>query len=130
MRKLALGLAFIVLAVSSASGLASDSLVNETKTAMKRAADYFRSISTNGGYVGIYSIDLQERYGEALYEKARPNEIWVQPPGTPTIGQCYLQAWKVTGDKCYFDAARDVARALVWGKDRSAAGTIVWTLRI
>jgi len=116
MRKLALGLAFIVLAVSSASGLASDSLVNETKTAMKRAADYFRSISTNGGYVGIYSIDLQERYGEALYEKARPNEIWVQPPGTPTIGQCYLQAWKVTGDKCYFDAARDVARALVWGQ--------------
>lgn len=116
MRKLALGLALIVLAVSSASGLASDSLVNETKTAMKRAADYFRSISTNGGYVGIYSVDLQERYGEALYEKARPNEIWVQPPGTPTVGQCYLQALKVTGDKYYFDAARDVARALVWGQ--------------
>ena len=116
MRRLALGLALIALAVSPEPVLASDSLINETKTAMKRAADYFCSISTNGGYVGIYSLDLQKRYGEAIYEKARPNEIWVQPPGTPTIGQCYLQAWKVTGDKFYFGAARDVARALVWGQ--------------
>lgn len=116
MKKLALALAFIVLAVSPEAVFASDSLAVEAKSAMKKAARYFRSISTNGGYVGIYSVDLQERYGEAVYEKARPNEIWVQPPGTPTIGQCYLKAWKVTGDKCYFDAARDVARALVWGQ--------------
>jgi len=118
MRKLVLCLVLFALTVSPEPVLASDGLVNEAKTAMKRAADYFRSISTNGGYVGMYSPDLQERYGEALYEKARPNEIWVQPPGTPTIGQCYLQAWKVTGDKYYFDAARDVARALVWGQRR------------
>ena len=98
--------------------VASDGLVGEAKAAMKKAASYFRSISTNGGYVGIYSLDLQERYGEAVYEKAGPSEIWVQPPGTPTVGQCYLRAWKVTGDKFYFDAARDVARALVWGQRR------------
>ncbi len=116
MRKLVLCLVLFALTVLPEPVLASDGLVNEAKTAMKRAAGYFRSISTNGGYVGIYSLDLQKRYGEAIYEKARPNEIWVQPPGTPTIGQCYLRAWKVTGDKYYFDAARDVARALVWGQ--------------
>ena len=116
MRKLALGLALFMLAVSSEPVLASDNLVAQAKSAMKKSTGYFRSISTNGGYVGIYSLDLTKRYGEATYEKARPNEIWVQPPGTPTIGQCYLQAWKVTGDKYYLDAARDVARALVWGQ--------------
>ena len=80
---------------------ALDGLVEQTEPAMKKAADYFRSISTNGGYAGIYSPDLKKRYGEALYEKAKPTEIWVQPPGTPTIGQCYLRAWRITGDK-YF----------------------------
>ena len=106
-------LSLVVLALVGQAGhvLASDSLVNETKAAMKKAADFFRSISTNGGYVGIYSLDLKQRYGEALYEKAKPTEIWVQPPGTSTIGQCYLRAWRVTGDEYYLDAARDVARA-------------------
>jgi len=96
--------------------LASESLVGQTESAMKKSADYFRSISTNGGYAGIYSPDLEKRYGESFYEKAKPTEIWVQPPGTPTIGQCYLRAWRVTGDKYYFDATREVARALVWGQ--------------
>lgn len=107
---------FAVAAGAAAPALALDGLVEETKTAMKKATGYFRSISTNGGYVGIYSQDLEKRYGESLYEKARPSEIWVQPPGTPTIGQCYLRAWKITGEKYYFDAVREVARALVWGQ--------------
>ena len=115
MNKLALSLILIALIGPSESVRAS-SLAGEAESAMKKAADYFRSISTNGGYVGIYSLDLQKRYGESLYEKARPNEIWVQPPGTPTIGQCYLRAWKATGDKFYFDAAKEVAKALVWGQ--------------
>jgi len=116
MKKLALALVLFALAISPDLALASDSLAAQAQSAMKKATRYFRSISTNGGYVGMYSPDLQERYGEAVYEKARPTEIWVQPPGTPTIGQCYLQAWKVTGDKYYLDTARDVARALVWGQ--------------
>lgn len=111
-------LCLVVFAIVGRAGfvLALDGLVEQTELAMKKAADYFRSISTNGGYAGIYSPDLKKRYGEALYEKAKPTEIWVQPPGTPTIGQCYLRAWRITGDKYYFDATRDVARALVWGQ--------------
>jgi len=116
MRKVLLCL--VVFAIVGRAGfvLALDGLVGQTEPAMKKAADYFRSISTNGGYAGIYSPDLEKRYGESFYEKAKPTEIWVQPPGTPTIGQCYLRAWRVTGDKYYFDATRDVARALVWGQ--------------
>ncbi len=87
-----------------------------TVTTLKKASTFMTSISTNGGYVGIYSLDLKERFGEAVYEKAAANEIWVQPPGTPTIGQRYLRAWKATGDRFYLDAARDCGRALVWGQ--------------
>jgi len=108
----------VVLAFFGRSGyaLGSEKLIDEARAAMKRSADFFRSISTNGGYVGIYSADLTKRYGESFYEKAKATEIWVQPPGTPTVGQCYLRAWRVTGDRHYFDATRDVARALVWGQ--------------
>ncbi|MBE0536589.1 MAG: hypothetical protein IH624_13060 [Phycisphaerae bacterium] len=105
---------------------AEDSLPQEARVALRKATEYFRSIATNGGYAGIYSLDLKERYGEAVYEKAKATEIWVQPPGTPTVGQCYLRAWKATGDAYYLDAARDVARALVWGQ-RAAGG---WDHRV
>lgn len=116
MNRLALFLILIALFGPSESLWASDPLTNEAEAAMNRAAHYFRSISINGGYVGMYSLDLRKRYGESLYEKAGSTEIWVQPPGTPTVGQSYLRAWRLTGDRYYLDAARDVARALVWGQ--------------
>ena len=34
------------------------------------ATEYLDGISTNGGFVGIYSIDLKQRFGEAVHEKA------------------------------------------------------------
>ena len=117
-RKTVLCLTFAIVLVSGGAVSAKDGLVPEAEAALTKASVYFRSISTNGGYCGIYSVDLKKRYGEAIYEKARDNEIWVQPPGTPTVGQCWLRAWKVTGDEFYFDAMRDVARALAWGQRR------------
>ena len=109
---LAAALAALLASVASAD----DALLNQTRHAMARAAGFFASISTGGGWVGIYSIDLKQRWGEAVYEKARPNEIWVQPPGTPTVGKTLLRAFRVTGDKSYLAAARNTGRALVWGQ--------------
>jgi len=86
------------------------------RQALERAARFLRSISTNGGYVGIYSPDLKQRYGEAVYEKASSTQIWVQPPGTPSVGEVFLRAYQVTGDQQYLDAAREVGRALAWGQ--------------
>ena len=116
MKKKVVCIALLTTVFVCHSALAEDALRRQAAEALKRATSCFRSISTNGGYCGIYSLDLKQRYGEATYEKAKDNEIWVQPPGTPTVGQCYLRAYKATGDKFYFDAARDVARALVWGQ--------------
>jgi len=105
---------------------AENPLVQESKAVLKNASAFFRSISTNGGYVGLYSVDLQKRYGESLYEKAKATEIWVQPPGTPSVGECYLRAYRLTGEEGYLTAATDAARALAWGQ-RSWGG---WDHRV
>ncbi len=95
---------------------AENSLASQAKATLEKAVAFFRSISTNGGYVGIYSLDLIKRYGEGFYEPAKANEIWVQPPGTPSEGEVYLRAFKVTGDSMYLHASVDVACALAWGQ--------------
>ena len=101
-------------------------LDQRARSALAKAAAYLQAISTNGGYVGIYSLDLQQRYGEGLYEKARAEEIWVQPPGTPSVGKALLRAYRITGDAQYLDAARAAGLALAWGQ-RSIGG---WDHRV
>jgi len=113
MKKSVLAL-FVVLIASPVS--AADPLAENTRAALKKATAYFRSISTNGGYCGIYSLDLKKRYGESLYEKAKSTEIWIQPPGTPSVGQAFLRAYHATGDSYFLDAARAAGRALAWGQ--------------
>ena len=117
MRRIIVTVAAVMLFVSGFSW-SEESLVPQVGDAMKQSSSFMRSISTNGGYVGIYSLDLKERYGEATYEKAAATEIWVQPPGTPSVGLCFLRAYRTTGDRGYLDAAREAGRALAWGQRR------------
>lgn len=91
--------------------------------ALKKAAAYFHGkVAQHGGYVYYYSLDLQERWGEG---KASADTIFVQPPGTPTVGMAYLKAYEATGDKFYLDAARAAALALVYGQLQSGGWTQV-----
>jgi hypothetical protein len=117
-------LATLLLAQNYLAG--EKSLVQRAETVLKNASAYFHSISTQGGYVGIYSVDLKKRYGEGLYEQAKSTEIWVQPPGTPSVGECFLRAYRITGEKQYLTAATDAARALAWGQ-RTVGG---WDHRV
>ena len=56
--------------------------------AMRRAATFYRTrAAAHGGYVYHYSPDLRQRWGEG---PATADQIWVQPPGTPTVGMAYL----------------------------------------
>ena len=92
----------------------AQTLPDQTAAAMRRAATFFRSkAAVHGGYVYYCSPDLQRRFGEG---KAGPQEIWVQAPGTPTVGLAYLRAHAATGDAFYLDAAREAAEALVYGQ--------------
>ncbi len=117
-------LAILLLAQNCFAG--EKSLIQQAETVLKNASAYFHSISTQGGYVGMYSVDLKKRYGEALYEEAKATEIWVQPPGTPSVGECFLRAYRITGEKQYLTAATDAARVLAWGQ-RTAGG---WDHRV
>ncbi len=102
----------IVLAPSIVSAQAD--LSAQSLQAMKQAADFFhQKVTVNGGYVYEYSLDLKQRQGEG---KAAPTEIWVQPPGNPTVGMAYVSAFDATGDQQFLSAAIDAAQALIFGQ--------------
>ena len=96
----------------------------EAAAALRKAVGFFRSkVSINGGYLWRYSADLSVREGE---REAGAETAWVQPPGTPTVGEAYLRAYRMTGDVYYLDAARETVLALVAGQLRSGG----WDYRI
>jgi PelA/Pel-15E family pectate lyase len=96
---------------------AGPELREEALRALKKAATFYRGkVASHGGYVYYYSLDLKERWGEG---KASPDTIFVQPPGTPTVGMAYLKAYAATDDPFYLDAARETAEALVNGQLQS-----------
>ncbi|CAN5211658.1 pectate lyase [soil metagenome] len=63
---------------------------------------------------------MKDRWGEG---KATADTIFVQPPGTPTVGEAYLKAYAATGDTFYLDAAQETAEALVYGQLQSGGWT-------
>lgn len=93
---------------------ADDRLSEQVRAAMMKSGHYFHDVvATHGGYVYHYSLDLKTRWGEGL---ATEDQIWVQPPGTPTVGMAFLQAYEATADPFYLQAARDAAEAIVYGQ--------------
>lgn len=102
-----------LLVSSSVAFAADDPLAKQAQAAMEKATAFFRSISTNGGYLWRYSEDLKDREGEG---KATETQIWVQPPGTPAVGMAFVRAYEVTKDKRYLEAAKAAAEALAWGQ--------------
>jgi PelA/Pel-15E family pectate lyase len=111
MKPASLSLFLAVFGLST--GFAADPLPREAKAAADKALAYMRSISTGGGWVWRYSLDLKERAGEG---KATPTMIWIQPPGTPTMGMALLRAYEATRDPRYLDAAKAAADGLAIGQ--------------
>src|SRR5262245_61769225 len=87
---------------------------DEAVAALKRAVTFFREkVSAEGGYLWRYSEDLALREGE---EKATATQAWLQPPGTPSVGEAYLAAYERAKEPFLLDAAVETARALVKGQ--------------
>jgi PelA/Pel-15E family pectate lyase len=87
---------------------------DEVLAAMLRATNFFsEQVAVSGGYVYYVSPDFSRRLGEGV---AEATEIWVQPPGTPRIGEAYLTAWEATGNLFYRDAALAAGQALLYGQ--------------
>lgn len=85
------------------------SLGTDARAALSRAVSFYRTLNVQGGYVWWYSPDGTGRWGE---REAPPLEIWVQPPGTPTVGDAYVEAYQATGEQQYLDAAQETADSL------------------
>jgi PelA/Pel-15E family pectate lyase len=110
LRLLAL-LALLLPAAASAQNRA------EIERTMRRATEYMvERVADHGGYVWTYLPDLSRRWGEM---EAEPGMIWVQAPGTATMGHIFLDAYNATGDPYYYDAAARAADALIAGQHRS-----------
>lgn len=90
------------------------------KTLQKATAYYRDKVASHGGYVYYYSLDLRERWGEG---KADADTLFVQPPGTPTVGLAFLRAYEATGDRDALKAAVAAGEALVYGQLQSGGWT-------
>ena len=78
---------------------------------MKKATTFMaEKAAYEGGYVWSYLPDFSRRFGEM---EAFPTMIWVQPPGTATMGHLFLDAYHATGDEYYYEAAKKAAGALI-----------------
>ena len=61
---------------------------------MLKATHYMvDEVSTNGGYVWNYLPDFSRRWGEM---EAYPTMIWLQHPGTISMGHLFLEAYNAT----------------------------------
>jgi hypothetical protein len=116
----------VILALFAVAGVAQtarDASRDETLATMKRATTFMTDkVAYKGGYVWNYLPDLSRRWGEM---EARETMIWIQPPGTATMGHVYLDAYHATRDNFYYQAAEQVAGALVWGQHPSGGWNYV-----
>ncbi|HXG11376.1 MAG TPA: pectate lyase [Gemmataceae bacterium] len=125
MRRWSIAVGVVGWMVLTSGARADDTALREQAAqALRKAVDYFRKeVATEGGYLWRYSEDLSRREGEG---RATATQVWVQPPGTPSVGLAYLTAYEATGDASYLEAARETAYALVKGQLRSGG----WDYRI
>lgn len=95
---------------------AEGSLAAQAHAALLAATVYLtEQVAYQGGYLGAYTADLSE--GFAKLGAKRPFHMhWVEPPGTPAMGMAYVKAWQATADRTFLDAAKETARALIWGQ--------------
>ena len=81
---------------------------------MKTATQFMMDeVSYNGGFVWEYLPDLSRSWGEL---EAKRTMAWIQPPGTPDVGHLLLDVYHATGDEYYYESAKKVANALIWGQ--------------
>jgi len=85
--------------------------------AAKRATEFLvKYVASHGGYVWRYSSDLTLSEGEGVVDDTT---IWIQPPGTPAVGDAFVRLFEATGDAVFRDAALAAAEALRQGQMRS-----------
>lgn len=111
------GVWFVLAAVADLPAQEDTRLREQAAVALDRAiAFYADRVSAHGGYVYKYSADLTKREGEG---RADPDTVWVQPPGTPSVGEAFLDAWLRTRNARALRACEAAADCLIRGQLQS-----------
>lgn len=116
---LALALALALLpspGASAAAPRAGAGLVESAEAALRRACHHFGAkVASHGGFVWEVATDgATHRRGES--GDLPGSTVWVQPPGTPSVGMALLRAWEATGDRAILEGAVAAARCLARGQ--------------
>ena len=101
---------FACIGIAQTNKKLDDQVINTMKTATRFMMD---KVSYNGGFVWNYLPDMSRSWGEM---EAKRTMVWIQPPGTPSVGHLLLDAYHATGDEYYYEAAKKVANTLIWGQ--------------
>ena len=89
-------------------------LQKQAESTMLRATTYMvDNVSQNGGYLWYYLPDFSRQWGEM---EAYRTMIWLQHPGTISMGHLFLDAYQSTGNEYYYHAAEKAASAVIWGQ--------------
>jgi hypothetical protein len=89
----------------------------DARVALEKSVTFFvDTIARHGGYVYRWSDDLAHSQGEVV---TGPDTVWVQPPGTPEVGQSLLDVFEITKLPKAREGAIAAARCLVRGQLRS-----------
>ena len=108
---------FLLLLLPISASARPKSLETQALETMKTATQYMMDVvGYRGGFVWNYLPDLSRQWGEM---EAKRTMVWTQDPGTPQMGQLLLDAYHATGDEYYYEAAKQVAQALIWGQHES-----------
>jgi PelA/Pel-15E family pectate lyase len=96
---------------------AADPATEQIHKTMKTASQFMLDkASYRGGFVWSYLPDFSRQWGEL---EARRSMIWMQPPGTASMGHLFLDAYHATGDEFYYTAAERVAGAIIYAQHPS-----------
>jgi PelA/Pel-15E family pectate lyase len=83
----------------------------DIKRAMKDVTQtMLDEFSYQGGFVWFYLPDLSRQWGEL---EAKRTMVWLQPPGTATVGHVLLDAYHATGDEYYYRSAQQVVQTII-----------------
>ena len=114
---------FITPVAAAETAVQADPRREDVESAMRKATRFMTdTVAVNGGYVWSYLADFSRRWGEM---EAKPSMIWTQAPGTPAMGQVFLDAWSVTRDPVFYEAAAKAADALIAGQHPSGGWNYV-----
>ncbi|MFC1479143.1 pectate lyase [Planctomycetota bacterium] len=109
----------LLLACSMVSSTATANSVRrwQAKSALKTALESLRNLSTQGGYCGIYTErGMKHCTDEIKMKQMKQGHIWIEPPGTPSVGAAFLRAYRATKGKQFLEAAIEAGQALAWAQ--------------